>query len=118
MRVVARLRDARVLVPVKGVTSHSRGVTQRGMSDGQVQGDHRVTTSGIDEGVGVVARLRDVGVLVPCEGILRRSGGVARATMVDGQVQGHHAVAAVRVRECVRQVVATGSDVSMLVPVE
>ena len=83
VRVVARLRDARVLVPVKGVTSHSRGVTQRGMSDGQVQGDHRVTTGSIDEGVGVVARLRDVGVLVPCEGILRRSCSVTRVAVVD-----------------------------------
>ena len=88
------------------------------MSDGQVQSDHRVTTSGIDEGVGVVARLRDVGVLVPCEGILRRSRSVTRIAVVDRQVQGHHAVAAVRVRECVRQIVATGGDVSMLVPVE
>ena len=88
------------------------------MSDGQVQGDHRVTTGSIDESMGVVARLRDVGVLVPCEGILRRSRSVTRIAMVDRQVQGHHAVAAVGVRECVRQVVATGSDISMLIPVE
>ena len=83
-----------------------------------MQGDHRVTSGSIDESMRIVARLRDVGVLVPCEGILRRSSGVTRIAVVDRQVQGHHAVAAVRVRECVRQIVATGGDVSMLVPVE
>jgi hypothetical protein len=88
------------------------------MSDGQVQSDHRITSSGIDESMGVVARLRDVGMLVPGKRILRRSGSVARAAVVDRQVQGHHAVTTICVREGMSQVVATGGDARMLVPVE
>ena len=66
----------------------------------------------------VVAAGSDVSMLVPVEGVAGNGGGVARVAVVDGQVQGYHAVAAARVREGMRQVVAAGGDVSMLVPVE
>ncbi len=84
-----------------------------------LQGDHTVTTIRIRECVRqVVAAGSDISMLIPVEEVAGNGGGVARAAMVDGQVQGHHAVTAARVREGMRQVVAAGGDVSMLVPVE
>ena len=84
-----------------------------------MQGHHAVTTICVREGVRqIVATGGDVSMLVPVEAVAGNGGGVARAAVVDRQVQGHHAVAAARVRECVRQVVATGSDISMFIPVE
>ena len=108
-----------MLVPVETVAANSGGVTCVAVVDGQVQGDHTVTTIRIRECVRqVVAAGGDVSMLVPVEAVAGNGGRVARAAMVDGQVQGYHAIAAARVREGMRQVVAAGGDVSMLVPVE
>ena len=105
--------------PSKAVADGLIVDTVCGIVHRQMQGHHRVAARGVGESMRqVIAAGGDTGVLVPVEAAAGEGCRVTRVVVSDSQVQGYHRIAARGVGEGMRQVVAAGGDVGVLVPVE
>ena len=111
--------DIRMLVPIETVAGKCRRVSCVAVAHRQVQRHHTVSTARVRERVRQTVRTGgDIVMFVPIETVAGKRRRVTRVAVAHGQMQGHHAVATGCIGECVRQVVAAGGDIRMLVPVE